>query len=29
VMSRLLELQRASLAFGGLHAVNNLDLDVR
>jgi branched-chain amino acid transport system ATP-binding protein len=28
-MSRLLELQRASLAFGGLHAVNNLDLDVR
>jgi branched-chain amino acid transport system ATP-binding protein len=28
-MTRLLELQRATLAFGGLHAVNNLDLDVR
>jgi branched-chain amino acid transport system ATP-binding protein len=28
-MSRLLELQRVSLAFGGLHAVRELDLDVR
>ena len=28
-MSRLLELQGTSLAFGGLHAVNNLDLEVR
>jgi branched-chain amino acid transport system ATP-binding protein len=28
-MTRLLELQRTTLAFGGLHAVNNLDLDVR
>jgi ABC-type branched-subunit amino acid transport system ATPase component len=28
-MARLLELQRASLAFGGLHAVHDLDLDVR
>ena len=28
-MSRLLELQRVSLAFGGLNAVRELDLDVR
>jgi branched-chain amino acid transport system ATP-binding protein len=28
-MSRLLELDRTSLAFGGLHAVRDLDLDVR
>jgi ABC-type branched-subunit amino acid transport system ATPase component len=28
-MPRLLELQRASLAFGGLYAVRDLDLDVR
>jgi len=28
-MTRLLELQRTTLAFGGLHAVHDLDLDVR
>ena len=28
-MTRLLEMQRASLAFGGLHAVHDLDLEVR